>query len=90
MYWCRAQNRSGKKLVPDIYKSGSLWLIRLPCLGLYAPVPLYTSCLGVWAVGSGQGTPLDRKDRQCTGVTLKIALVKNWCPTSTKVVVPGL
>jgi hypothetical protein len=90
MYWCIAQNRSGEKLVPDINKSGSLWLIRLPCLGLYVPGPLYTSCLGAWDVGSGQGTPLDQKDRQCTGVTLKITLVKNWCPTSTKVVLSGL
>jgi hypothetical protein len=86
MYWCHAQNRSGEKFVPDINKSGSLWLIRLPCLGLYVPGPLYTSCLGAWAVGSSQ----HQKDRQCTGVTLKIALVKNWCPTSTKVVLSGL
>jgi hypothetical protein len=76
--------------VSDINNSGSLWLIRLSCRGLYVPVHLYSSCLGAWAMGSGQGAPLDRKDRQCTGVTLKSALVKNWCPTSTKVVVPGL
>jgi hypothetical protein len=93
MYWCIAQNRSEEKLVPDMNKSGSLWLIRLPCLGLYVPGPLYTSCLGAWAVGSSQSTPFDQKDRQCTrstGVSLKIALVKNWRPTSTKVVLSGL
>ena len=90
MYWCHAINRSGEKLVSDINKSGCPWLIRLPCLGLYVPGPLYSSCLGAWAVGSGQGAPLDRKDRICTGVTLKIALVKNWCPTSTKVVLSGV
>jgi hypothetical protein len=74
MYWCHAQNRSGEKLAPDINKSGSLWLIRLPCLGLYVPGPLYTSCLGAWAVGRSQGTPLDQKDRQCTGNNFNVFL----------------
>ena len=66
MYWCHAQNRSGEKMGYDINKSGSPWLMRLPCRGLYVPGPLYSSSLGAWAVGSGQGT----------GVTLKTALVK--------------
>ena len=71
MYRCHARIRSSEKWVLDINKSDSPWLIREPCLGLYVPGPLVSLSLDACAVGRGQGTPKDRKDRQFPGVTLK-------------------
>ena len=45
---------------------------------LYAPGPLVSLSLGACAVGRGQGTPLDRKDRQFTDLTPESAQVKKW------------
>ena len=65
-----------KQWVFDMNKSDSPWLIRVPCLGLYFPGPLFSLSLGACAVGRGQGTPLDRKDRQFTDLTPEFAQVK--------------